>query len=284
MHLTFLQYDAPALISHAHQAELRKWVRTMKGSTWKGPFLLDSGAFTAWSLGATVDLDELCRSMDLVLSCGWDCRMINLDVIPGAKGRDPTPQEVQQAMRDSQNNFEVLNKRFPGRVLPVFHQGEPSEYLKELEQQADYVCLSPRNDVHEGLRVRWAHETCHPGHKYHGLATTGAEMLTTVGWTSVDSASHIQKAAFGTIVVTQGGRWRTVLITDASEHRKKFDAHINTLPAEDREWLHSYIVEQGWTFEELRDVSNNRIIWNMEQMILFTRTLRRRAQYTGSLF
>ena len=91
-------------------------------------FLLDSGAFTAWTKGEQVDLNKLSNFFETkILSNQYlsTATMINLDVIPGKKGVDPTLQEIEDAMEQSMENFHILNSRFPGKILPVYHQGEP---------------------------------------------------------------------------------------------------------------------------------------------------------------
>jgi len=166
--------------------------------------MLDSGAFTAWQKGHKTEVDEVSESYERFLNAADNLFdsivMVNLDVIPGERGRNPTQEEIKEAVRQSDINLEILKRRFGERILPVFHQGEPEARLEEVIGQARYICVSPRNDVAETHRVTWSRDThdCISNRvETHGLATTGNEMIKTVPWTSGDSAAFIQHGAFG---------------------------------------------------------------------------------------
>lgn len=175
--------------------------------------LLDSGAFTAWNKGDEVSVDEVMEKYSRFIEGAGDLFdeiwMINLDKIPGERGRDPTVQELTEAVEISDRNFEILTKEFGDKVLPVFHQGEAKSRLFEVIEQvrgkSNYICVSPRNDVAEPLRVAWSSEY----HSYiaeyddnirtHGLATTGNKMIRTVPWYSGDSAAWVQHGGYGMV-------------------------------------------------------------------------------------
>lgn len=175
--------------------------------------LLDSGAFTAWNKGEITTVDDVKRKYSKFIDMAGDTFEeiwgINLDVIPGEKGRDPTPDELARATEVSDINFDILVKEFGDIILPVYHQGESVERLRENVAQVDgksnYICISPRNDLAEPQRVVWSRD-CHgelsrnfPHIKTHGLATTGNKMVRTVPWFSGDSAAWVQHGGFGMI-------------------------------------------------------------------------------------
>lgn len=175
--------------------------------------LLDSGAFTAWNKGEETTVDDVKRKYARFIELSGDLFEeiwgINLDVIPGAKGRDPTPDELKRAVEVSDINFEILVKEFGDKILPVYHQGEPVERLNEccamVDGRSNYICVSPRNDLAEGLRVKWSHDAHTmlknkwPAIKTHGLATTGNRMVSEVEWYSGDSAAWVQHGGYGMI-------------------------------------------------------------------------------------
>jgi hypothetical protein len=185
----------------------------LNGRPYPKAILLDSGAFTAWNKGEETTVDDVKRKYSSFIEAAgglfdeiWG---INLDVIPGAKGRDPTPDELKRAVEVSDVNFEILVKEFGNIILPVYHQGEPVERLAECAQQVDgksnYICVSPRNDLAEGYRVSWSRDAhaelkrSWPEIKTHGLATTGNKMVRTVPWFSGDSAAWVQHGGYGMI-------------------------------------------------------------------------------------
>lgn len=198
-------WDTAEILEHVCQ--------TLKGKPYPRAILLDSGAFTAWNKGEVTTVDDVRRKYasfikkaDGLFEEIWG---INLDVIPGEKGRDPTQDELKRAVEVSDVNFEILVKEFGNIILPVYHQGEPVERLGECVEQVDgksnYICVSPRNDLAEGLRVNWSRDAhAELGRKWphimtHGLATTGNRMVRTVPWYSGDSAAWVQHGGYGMI-------------------------------------------------------------------------------------
>ncbi|HEY7824534.1 MAG TPA: hypothetical protein VIG24_16955 [Acidimicrobiia bacterium] len=185
----------------------------LKGKPYPKAILLDSGAFTAWNKGEVTTVDDVKRKYSRFIEKAGDLFEeiwgINLDVIPGEKGRDPTPDELKRAVEVSDINFEILVKEFGDIILPVYHQGEAIERLGECVAQVDgksnYICVSPRNDLAEGLRVNWSRDAHAelgrkwPHIKTHGLATTGNRMVRTVPWFSGDSAAWVQHGGYGMI-------------------------------------------------------------------------------------
>ena len=175
--------------------------------------MLDSGAFTAWNKGEETTVDDVKRKYSMFIEMAGDMFEeivgINLDVIPGEKGRDPTVDELKRAVEVSDINFEILVKEFGDVILPVYHQGESISRLGECVAQVDgksnYICISPRNDLAEPQRVAWSRDAHgeltrnYPHIMTHGLATTGNRMVRTVPWYSGDSAAWVQHGGYGMI-------------------------------------------------------------------------------------
>lgn len=198
-------WDTAEVLEHVCQ--------TLEGRPYPKAILLDSGAFTAWNKGEETTVDDVKRKYSRFIEKAGDLFEeiwgINLDVIPGEKGRDPTLDELKRAVEVSDVNFEILVKEFGDIILPVYHQGESTERLAECVAQVDgksnYICVSPRNDLAEGLRVNWsrdAHAELNrkwPHIMTHGLATTGNRMVRSVPWYSGDSAAWVQHGGYGMI-------------------------------------------------------------------------------------
>lgn len=192
---------------------LEQVCQTLKGRPYPKAILLDSGAFTAWNKGKKTTVDDVKHKYSKFIELAGDLFDeiwgINLDVIPGERGRDPTPEELDEAVRVSDINYEILTKEFGNIILPVYHQGESIERLGECVAQVngkhDYICVSPRNDLPEGKRIEWsrdAHARLNeqwPHIMTHGLATTGNRMVRTVPWYSGDSAAWVQHGGYGMI-------------------------------------------------------------------------------------
>lgn len=182
--------------------------------TWKTSALLsytddrweimyDSGAYTAWAQGERIDLASLIdaykKLVDRYAGTVW---LINLDIIPALPGRTATHHEIEEALKQSDENFYRLNAEFPGMVLPVYHQSELPTRLDTVMEMAAYIGISPRNDKGEDARVDWAgeeHGFLKDGVRSHGLGATGYDMLKGCCWHSVDSKSWTDLAGAGKI-------------------------------------------------------------------------------------
>jgi hypothetical protein len=251
--------------------------------------MFDSGAFTAWGKGEVIKLDDLMRAYDDIiekyehgLKAVW---LINLDIIPGARGVTAPQCEIDAAMLQSDANFEVLQKRYGHRVLPVYHQNEPVAQLHRISQSADYICVSPRNDLPEGDRIRWsleAHDLLPKGKKTHGLATTGRNMLTRVPWYSADSASWIFCGANGGIMVLIGNKFKIVTVSAANPKAEEIDGHYDTMPRAMQQVIEERVANHGMTMEQLRDPKGYgwRMIFNAREIVQFCSELEHVAPAT----
>lgn len=269
-----IEMGIPRLISFAYAKIAQDFSFLVEECQRDTTFLLDSGAFTSWTKGEKVDIDDLSSFFEkTILSNRYlsDAVMINLDVIPGRKGVDPTPAEIDAAMIDSDKNYDLLNSRFPGKILPVFHQGEPQSYLDHILGKTDHICLSPRNDVIEKQRVRWVSEVFRPGMKAHGLATTGNLMMNIVDWFSVDSATWIMTAAVGGIMWRRpGGKIDLISISNESSDRKIWNAHLDNLCESERKHIIETLESRGYDLAYLRASQPERSRWNSEVLLNYT--------------
>ena len=264
--------------------------------------LLDSGAFTAWKSGHPTTVDAVISSYDRFISSAGDLFdeiwAINLDVIPGQAGRDPTEDEIKEAIRVSDINFKILTDKFGPRILPVYHQGEPLERALELEHMTNgtsrYICVSPRNDLHENMRRTWSqqvHAALKPHTRTHGLATTGNLMMERVPWYSVDSATWILVAAYGGIIyywdTATEPRYMTLAVSnDGGRDRFQFN-HFDSLQPCFREAIEKKMNDAGWTLEQVKTDVRPRSLFNMlnlEQYAERVRATKRAFSHQQVLF
>lgn len=257
----------------SYQSATMHWVNYVRSKVEVDPaykypktIMLDSGAFTAWNMGHITTVDEVNRAyshfMSEVGDLFDDIVMINLDRIPGEKGRDPTLDELKEAVEISDENYKILRDIFGDKVLPVFHQGEPDERLYEVAEMTQYICLSPRNDLHEKARRLWSQERHallhekYPTAQTHGLATTGNLMLRDVPWHSVDSASWVHHAAYGMIDIFLGNRYKGFFVSNEGGKQRQANIHIgaedsgNISPTK-REYIERRATAYGVTMKQL---------------------------------
>lgn len=198
------------LISYAYAQEIDKWPYQ------PDYFILDSGAFTAWSLGKQVDVRALGAFAQRRSELWPSTITVNLDVIPGEKGRTSTRTERLDGMRKSVANADYL-RSLGLRVMEVFHQDEPMSFLYELadrRQPGEVLGISPRNDVTPNQKLEWQNNVFaalvrHCGHDAfppcHGLAVTTDRLMRAFPYYSVDSSTWVNAFRYGAALMTGKG-------------------------------------------------------------------------------
>jgi hypothetical protein len=237
--------------------------------------MFDSGAFTAWQAGdPPLKASELAKIYERAarwcegkVKAAW---FITLDVMPGTPNHDASPEEIAEAIRQSDRNHAELTRALPRRILPVFHRGERLARLSEIQDMSpDYVCLSPLKGVGEDIRIEWsslaaAHiKTRNPQTKLHGLATTGTDIMRAVDWRSVDSSAWILNAGMATIFVEHDGCSLRIPIGRHNWSRRHFDA------IEDerlRARVEQLVDELGFDLDRMRDDAAARQLFNLQTM------------------
>lgn len=236
--------------------------------------MLDSGAFTAFTKGHKVELDDLIRTYDDVLrrlNPKLQVWLINLDVIPGAIDRPATPQEFVEAIEKSEANYKVLKKRYGNRVIPVYHRTEGESQLMAVARMNDYVGVGFGPKTSEEYRVAHAEEVLAilkpMGKTVHGLATTGYKMLKRAPFDTVDSATWLYVAAMGGVyALDDAGDLRSIKISSSSPEQVKLRGHFNSLSPEEQQLVAQRCADAGVTVEQVQTDLSYRILLNAHQM------------------
>lgn len=254
--------------------------------------MLDSGAFTSWKSGHKVDVNDLIRTysdvMALVDHSKVKVFLINLDVIPGSAGKTASADEVAEAIRESDVNFNILVKEFGDRVIPVYHQNESEERLMEICGMAKYICASPRNDLPEWTRVQWSeevHQKIPAGTTTHGLATTGTVMMARVPWWSVDSAAWLFSGAMGKVDVLDGTKFVSLNISQESPDRYNEGKHYDNGDKHIKEKIEERAAYHAISIDKLRTDHMARKLLNGLEIIEWLKLFKFQApSYQPSLF
>lgn len=255
--------------------------------------MLDSGAFTAFTKGHKVTLEELTATYDDTLSKlnpKLQVWLINLDVIPGEYGRVASPKEIDDALVASDINYKKLKKRYGDRVLPVYHQTEPLSRLRDVCKQNWFIGAGFRQDFSEEHRIRCAEEVLEYAHSQnvivHGLATTGYKMLRRAPFDTVDSASWLYTAAMGGIhFIDPRGDLSDISISQESPMQRDARGHYRTITPEEQAWILAKIKEAGATLEQVESDLSYRILVNAHQMGEWMKTYKRpKAEPVKGLF
>jgi len=175
--------------------------------------ILDSGAFSAWTKGHVVDIDEYVET--IIRHSKSVCMAANLDIIPGKQGnREVTEAENITAASDGWRNYiYILEKlKWRGRndlcerIMPIHHQGESLDVLKRMiDFGCEYVGISPSNDATTSQRKKYldivyGYLTSLPKRIFtHGYAVTSEDLMSAYPWMTVDSISWIFTAGLGVV-------------------------------------------------------------------------------------
>lgn len=238
------------------------------------PYMLDSGAFTAWNKGKEVNRDALIDFYNWAFDEYGDVlnplTVVSLDRIPGRQGVERVPEDFVNAARESVENYDYMLKHIRAGVelKPVFHDGDPEYVLNRYADSCTYLSLSANLDLAYWQREAWVAEMSqHPRIvplRLHGLAMTGTRMLRTVSWHSVDSSAWALWAAYGAIAwLREDGSFKTIPASAESPRRKRADGHLATLPGPVRERILAALHEEGFTEEEMTRDAIARARWNI---------------------
>lgn len=267
-----LQGDAFRLHSYAYPDHAFKYLNLANEMGKRARMIIDSGAFTSWSVGKPVVFRDLMDYNDKLLATYGDSHdflFISLDVIPGERGRRATQAELDAALDQSYQQFLVMQQHYPRHnVLPVYHSGEDIKLRNAYMALTDYLCLSMDQGMAEKTRVDWAKRHCIPGFRFHGLAATGNRMVTQVDWFSVDSSSWLTVANMGNLLwPTAAGGFRSIAVSKESPQRFDAGGHLNTLTPQEREQVVQAITSKGFDVDAMVDSYTERRRWNIYQWL-----------------
>ena len=181
--------------------------------------ILDSGAFSAWNAGATIDLkkygDYILEHQDQI------DYIVNLDVIPAKPGVKKIPkEEIERSASQGFDNYLYLLDRGvkKEKLIHVFHQNEDFKWLeKMLDFGMEYIGLSPANDRTTQEKMVWlddcmkyvTNDKGEPIVKWHGFAVTSFRLMLRYPWYSVDSSTWATVAGRGVVFIPRktNGKW-----------------------------------------------------------------------------
>lgn len=212
----------------------------------KVDLFLDSGAFSAWSQGVEIDIQEYIQFIkdhqDIIDVYA------NLDVIGEAEGT----YQNQKIMENAGLN-----------PMPVFHQGEPEKYLRRYLRNNSYIGLGGMVGTSAISLSPWLDRLFSeyltdsqgfPKVKVHGFGLTSLKLMLRYPWYSVDSTSWVTTSRMGSIYIPRyrNGKWIydenswKVAVSNRSPDKKEAGKHIETLSPKQKEIILDYIYNKGY--------------------------------------
>lgn len=160
---------------------IKSWDKAQPTPPWPiKSTILDSGAFSAWNSGKTIDFDQLCAEAG---NGRWD-EAVGLDVIG-----DPVAS-LKNCLRMKERGLEVM---------PVFHFGEPWEILEEYKKQFKRIGLSCRFGEPVNQSNKWLGQCfarAYPA-QFHSFGWVSEKTLLAFPFTTADTASWHTGIRFG---------------------------------------------------------------------------------------
>lgn len=246
----------PNILESWHYVGKQRYVDQMRADNAK--IFLDSGAFSAHTLGVTLSVTDYCNYIER-----------NRDIIRVEDGAlmASVLDGIGDPLQTWRNQYEMELRGV--RPLPCFHAGEPEEYLEHYVTNYDYITLGgmvgkSTRQLHTWLdRIYDRYLVDGAGRakiKVHGFGVTSIPLMEAYPWYSCDSSSWVQATAFGSIVTPKYG---PLSVSDKSPSRHVAGQHISTLSALEQQQVYNYLEACGFTYERLSTVYESRAAYNL---------------------
>ena len=266
------------LISFGHNKgkdSIDDYIEGIKQNNKPSKLFIDSGAFSAWTKGKEINVDEYIEFIneryEYIYLYG------QVDFIPGNRvGGVITQDMVKDAAQKTWDNFIYMYDRMknPDGLLYTFHIGEPFEYLEKAVNWKDkngnyikYMALGGMVGKNKDSRDAFL-DKCfkiikssnNPNIKTHAFGMTDFELLEKYPITSCDSTSWLMVGATGLIMSDYGN----IIVSDK---QKNDIQHYSHLPKEAIYKLNEEIKSFGFNIDELKEDNGNRIMFNSIYML-----------------
>lgn len=246
----------PNILESYHYVGAQKFVDDMRRENAK--IFLDSGAFSAWTLGHHIDLPTYC-----------DYIKRNSDIIRVEDG--DVMASVLDGIGDPQKTYEnqLWMEHLGVRPLPCFHFGEDERYLEWYVKNYRYITIGGMVGKSNLQLSTWLDRiwekylidgTGRPRCKVHAFGITARDIIHRYPWHSVDSSSWVQGASFGFIITP---KWKNITVSEKSGARHTAGAHYSTLTQVERDEVTASLIEAGFDFERLSVEYVSRAVYNL---------------------
>lgn len=220
---------------------------------------LDSGAFSAWTRGANIRINQYIRFIKKHKD--FIDLYANLDVIASSKIIDQgrARRKAAEATLKNQKKMEEAGLN----PIPVFHFGEPWEFLENYVANYEYIALGGLVGIPTGMAIEFldqafANYICKsdgmPKVKVHGFGLTSLRIMLRYPFYSVDSTSWVVTGRMGGIYVPiyRNGKYiydensLKITVSNKSPSLQEKGKHIETLSPMLKKQVLKYIHKKGY--------------------------------------
>lgn len=239
----------------------------------KGNLFIDSGAFSAHTVGKEVDVDQYIEFLNDLDDYVFIAAQV--DKIPGEFRKAKTRKQCLEAPLMSWENYNYMRPRLksPDKILPVFHQNEDFDWLLTmLETTFDgkhipYIGVSPANDRSTKEKNEWFEtvfrligQSSNPNVKTHAFGMTSLPVLERYPFTSADSTSWIMTGANGGIMTPRG----TVVISDKQVDNPQHIIHATSAEIDE---IYGLCDKYKFKFDDLKTSYQERVKFNVAYLL-----------------
>lgn len=249
-------HNLPHILESYHYIGKQRYVDDIRRNA--DTVFLDSGAFSAYTLGIDLSVADYCdyiqRNLDIVKV---EDNVLIASVLDG----------IGDPLQTYRNQLEMEARGV--RPLPCFHAGEDERYLEWYVKNYEYITLggmvgSSTKQLCIWLDRMWdKYLTDGAGNariKVHGFGITSVPIMERYPWHSCDSSSWVQSTAFGTIVTPQHG---PMSVSEKSPSRHDAGQHICNLSEIEQNYVLQLLEDNGFTYERLSTVYESRAAYNL---------------------
>lgn len=264
--------EIPHILESYHYVGKQAFVDHMRANDAK--VFIDSGAFSAYTLGVSIDLPTYC-----------DYIKRNHDIIRVEDG--VRMASVLDGIGDPLETWrnQLWMEELGAKPLPCFHANEDERYLEWYVQKYEYITLGGMVGASSQQLMKWLDRiwdrylvdgSGRPRLKVHGFGITAIPLMERYPWFSCDSSSWIQSAAFGSIVSPKHG---PLAVSSKSPSRHDYGQHISTLSPVEQDYVLQMLEQQGFTYERLSTVYESRAAYNLWAFGVINAMLNARVNY-----
>jgi hypothetical protein len=245
----------PHILESYHYVHSPRYVDEMRRDG--AQVFLDSGAFSAHSLGVKINIDDYCKYI-----------ITNRDIIRHDDG--VCMASVLDGIGDAQLTYsnQIYMEQHGACPLPCFHFGEDPRYLEWYVNRYPYITLGGLVGKSHPDALAWLDEVWEkylldgagrPRLKVHAFGVTRVELMQGYPWYSVDSSSWIQYAVYGHIFFPEFG---SLTASAKSPGRHDEWRHVTTLPPPQQAFVLQRLKEKGFDYERIAEIYEARAVFN----------------------